>query len=196
MANNRYLAYIAWHVAEQVVAEWQQNPYAWDREVDIQSEIASRLVTAYRLIGYAHVVGNYPDPLKGYPKQNHSRVSCGPQVRYRYKDGKRYTCYPDIVVWADLEDPDKPPHWTVWPILWACELKYGGSQPRSWDIEKLRYLIAQGTVQYGCFISLKRRSSRDGKCLVWRRDGKRRLWYCSASLPGENRVSSIIDTVA
>jgi hypothetical protein len=92
-------------------------------------------------------------------------VSCEPRISYQFEDGKTYECLPDIVVWDDIADPDQPPDLephTNWPILWACEIKYGYKEPSDWDLKKLRYLVAQGTMQHGCWLKMSRTRAVSG----------------------------------
>ena len=43
MANYPTAVKVAWDVIHQFIADWQENPYQWWTELDIQVEIASRL---------------------------------------------------------------------------------------------------------------------------------------------------------
>lgn len=43
MATYPYLVQIAWDVVNQFVRDWQMNPYLWNKEIDVQMELAGRL---------------------------------------------------------------------------------------------------------------------------------------------------------
>ena len=194
--NGRYpkLVETAWDICEQLVADWQQNPYRWDSEADIQAALYSRLSTVCRLIGFGEVLGNYPDAVPGFEgRQVWSRVACEPAISYQYSDGKSYVCKPDLVLWDEIDDPDSPPDAEDqnWPVLWACELKYNGVDPTGWDLEKLNYLADQGVVRYGCWITFARTRARSGSGIDWRRDSAGgRIWVCDAFLPALRRPRS------
>ena len=126
MGRYPFLVELAWHVTEAFVADWQREPFLWDRERDIQVALASRLSTVLLSLGKGTVEGEYTGTgFKGI--QTYSRISCEPPLRISVR-GKTRICYPDVVLWDDLSDPHKPP--ADWPALWACEIKYGaGSRP-------------------------------------------------------------------
>ena len=48
---------IAWNTVTQFVRDWQESPYQWAREIDIQVELASRLKTLYRNTGFGTIDG-------------------------------------------------------------------------------------------------------------------------------------------
>lgn len=189
MAAYPYLVQMAWGVVEKFVKDWQAQPYRWDQEIDVQAEISSRLSTAYGIIGKDTVEGNYKGAVPGFEHdQTWNRVCCEQKVNYEDENGKRHHCFPDIIVWDDIDDPDSPPD--NWPVLWACEIKvnFGGEKGPdqvSWDIEKLTYLVERGIVQYACWLNLLRERDKSGDGVSWRKTIKKdkRLWECTARLP-------------
>lgn len=184
MANYPYRVLSAWYVVEQLARDWQADPYRWDREIDFQAELFSRLSQVYRLVGVGTVKAIYKketDPLEREPQ--YSRVACEPWIDYRSK-GRKYRAYPDIVVWDDIPDPTKPP--PIWPVLWACEIKYGSSSKDGAgpDLEKLGYLIRQRRIQYGCWLRLFFKRAREGDGLFWNKHAiGQKLWICDAYFP-------------
>ncbi len=178
------LVELAWDVCHQFLLEWQVNPYRWDQEIDVQAELASRLATLCRLTGQEYVIDNNQEAPRGFEgRQEYGRVACEPAVRYLYSDGREHTCYPDVVLWDDCNEPDRcRDHW---PVLWACEIKYHGRDPQGWDLEKLRYLVSRGTVvKYGCWIQMIRRRAKEGDGMRWERaDEAGRIWTIEAWLP-------------
>ncbi|MBI5253835.1 MAG: hypothetical protein HY930_05500 [Euryarchaeota archaeon] len=188
MAAYPYLVQIAWDVIEKFLKDWQCEPYRWSREIDIQTEISSRISSIYRNIGYDTVKGNYKGAVLGFEhNQIWNRVCCEPNISYVYKDRKKYFCYPDIVIWDDIENPDAPPDATGesnWPMLWVCEIKFEGEMEEDWDIEKMKYLLIQNDAKYACWLNLFRKRAETGNGITWEKSiGNERLWLCSAMLP-------------
>jgi len=114
---------IAWKVVEQLVQDWMRNPEYWNREIDLQAELVSRLNAVYRLIGFGEVVAD-PDNKRYW----YARAACEPHVTYQVNSGQFYRAHPDVVVWADLVNPAEIPE--QWPIQWVCEIKYLQPRPR------------------------------------------------------------------
>jgi len=189
MSYYPYLVQTGWNVVERFLLDWQRQPYRWEHEIDVNAEIFSRLSTIYRLIGKDTIVGNYPNAVLGFEhKQEWSRAACQPCVSYTYSDKSKCHCYPDIVIWDDIEDPNSPPdlHGDNWPILWACEIKYGQQTPSDWDLKKLRYLISQKHIKYGCWLKMSLVRADYGSGLEWDRDQEEaKLWICEARLPSQ-----------
>lgn len=184
MSAYPYMVELAWDVINKFIRDWQNNPYYWDRERDVQVELASRLRLAYQVIGSDVVEGKYID-LPGFDDiKKWSRVGCEPKIHYVYED-KRNFCFPDIVVWDDIEDPKSPPPPGKWPIILLCEIKYKDKEEKdSWDLEKMDYLIYQHNyAQYGCWLELLRKRADKGNGVVWDRKKDLRLWHCQAKLP-------------
>jgi hypothetical protein len=188
MAVYPYLVQIAWDTVEKFLRDWQYEPYRWSQEIDIQTEIASRICSVYRIIGYDTVMGNYSGAVSGFERnQKWNRVCCEPTIRYKYTDGKIYNCKPDIVVWDDIPDPDSPPDATEdsnWPMLWLCEIKFEGKKEENWDIEKMKYLLTQNDAKYACWLNLSRKRADTGNGIIWEKSiASERLWLCTAMLP-------------
>lgn len=182
--NYPYLVNSAWYVLEKLVRDWQKHPYRFDRERDVQVELASRLSTLFSLVDEDTVEGNYEDVIEGFQNnQLHSRIACEPYVPYTYKDGNDYGCYPDVVIWDEIEDPNSPPN-ENWPTLWACEIKYTTNEPGAWDIEKLEYLIEQKRIRFGGWLTMRFQRAKKGNGLLWKRNKLgSHLWTCEAFLP-------------
>ncbi|MFC1476706.1 hypothetical protein ACFL5S_01950, partial [Fibrobacterota bacterium] len=126
MAYYPYLVQIAWDVVSNFIFDFQSTPYKWSKEIDIHTELASRIQSVYNTIGRNSIIGNYKELEKNVVgNQIWSRVSCEPYISYVYNDGKSYYCYPDIVIWDRIKNPNLPPEYDKnnWPILWACEIK-------------------------------------------------------------------------
>ena len=131
MANYPYLVNIAWNTVDTFIEEWQHEPYRWDTEKDIQVELASRLSSVYKIIGYGTLMGNYPNAILGFESsQKGNRVGCEHTISYTYEN-KPKNCYPDIIVWDDIDNPNSPP--ADWPILWVCEIKHNRKKEDDWD---------------------------------------------------------------
>ena len=180
MASYPFLVQVAWSGLRATLAEWQKEPDRWLGERDIQVEIASRLSNIYKLVGKDSVESKQT-------QKRWSRVSCEPYVAYTYSDEKPYRCHPDIVVWDDWGKKNDPNYEAGenWPILWACELKYKVKRPGTWDKEKLSYLVSQGHIRYGCWVTISSAGSQSPTGIEWSKDDvhKIKLWHCDVSLP-------------
>lgn len=181
--NYPFLVSVARKTVEKLVDDWKETPYKWNRERDIQVELSSRLNQMFSIIGKDTLEGRYDSVKSGYKDRQHwARVCCEPHLKYIYKNGKKYSCYPDVVIWDDIPDPESPPD--DWPILWACEIKYTSSRPSSWDIEKLEYLIKQKRIKFGCWLTLRFETSEQRNSSDWKRNKLGpKLWTCEAYLP-------------
>jgi len=180
-----HLVDVAWDVVIGFLRDWHAEPYRWAQEIDVQVEIAGRLSTALRLLGRDIVVANYrTGAVQGFEtNQRWSRLTCEPAIRYTYTDGRTYTCKPDIVMWDDIPDANNPPdeHGGNFPILWACEVKYKCQEPSDWDLQKLRFLVRDGTMRFGCWIRMERARAVGGSGIDWKRDLEDgRVWLCDA----------------
>lgn len=185
MAQYPYLVQIAWQTVEQLVREWGTQPYFWEKEADIQSELRSRLQSIYALLGHGEVIATDPDPEDAVRKltYRYSRVCCEPSIKYKYSDRKFYYARPDIIIWDDLLDPASEPE--DWPILWACEIKYVNATASEWDVEKLGYLIDQGKIKFGCWLTFGLLDKLVEPDIEWdQRTHGMKLWVCKASAPG------------
>ncbi len=128
--------------------------------------------------------------------QSWSRVSCEPYVGYEF-NSEPHWCFPDIVIWADDRSRNKGPGGdtsTPWPIAWACELKYGSSNKGEWDVKKLRLLIEQGKIEYGCAINIHFETGADHVSVNWRKEivnqkRSRRLWVGNVAVPKKPEVA-------
>lgn len=187
MARNPVIVDIAWDVINKLIKDWQNTPYLWGKELDIQIELASRLQMILRDLGKGEVQANYSSAIKGYENQLWNRVNCEPGIKYTYSDGKAYTCHPDLIIWDDMLDKNAPPaDWSDWPILFALELKYFAKPSHdNWDIKKLKYLIDQGKIKYGCWLNIRRERSKKGNGIEWEQLQKN-LWSCNAYLPAND----------
>jgi len=190
MATYPFLVDLAWGVLNQFLKDWQSNPYAWGYEIDIQTELASRLQRVYQLVGRNSVRANYPNALLGLEgRQAWGRVCSQLPVRYHWK-GTRALCRPDIVVLDDIPDPDSPPDAReegTFPLLWVCEIKLnprpgGDDGPEDYDIRKMRDLLEQGRSQYACWLTMYVRRAESGGGIRWDKR-EERLWQCTAELP-------------
>jgi hypothetical protein len=187
MTNYPHLVNIAWGVVEKFLRDWRCEPYRWSREIDIQTEITHRISSVYKIIGSDTVLGNYDNAVVGFERnQRWNRVCCEPKISYTFSDGKRYFCYPDIVVWDEIKNPNSPPNPDVsnWPMLWVCEIKLDGKKERDWDVEKMGYLLSQGDARYGCWLNVFRKRAKTGNGILWDKSAKDgRIWICDVMLP-------------
>lgn len=181
----------AYNVLDEVFEQWQKEPYRWMYEADLQAEIGGRLNQIFTLQGLGNITGEYKWALGKDKEKKHiwNRVSYRPYVYYEYEKGKESYCFPDIVIWADK---GKIPKNQLWPILWACELKYGSSDDGSDDVVKLNKLITQGLIKFGCSVRIHYTTSSTSKAVNWRNikkddDGNpidgRYLWICDVNKP-------------
>jgi hypothetical protein len=181
MAHYPHLVQLAWDTVEKLVTDWTKNPHYWELEIDIQSELRSRLSMIYSLTGYGEV--EYKEEEKTELRTfRYSRVACEPSIKYVYSDGKEYYAKPDVVVFDKIPDPFKKPD--NWPILWACEIKYKSSEKPEWDAEKLGYLLDKQQVQYGCCLTFRIDKSLKEPSVSWEKDlHGTQLWKCTVSAP-------------
>lgn len=180
MANYPALVNTAWDVAHTLVADWTREPDRWFTEGDFQASLATRLTTAYDLIGRGRLVGRYPET------RVWSRVTCEPCIDYG-DEGVPGRCFPDVVVWDDIPNEHHPPDLNGgrWPILWTCEIKFNGkarysAENKGWDLRKMETLIERNLLRYGCWLNIRRYES---KGIAWHIEKDQRLWRCEASLP-------------
>jgi hypothetical protein len=131
--------------------------------------------------------------MKGFEHhQTWNRVSCKYKVDYQYKDGKKYHCFPDVIVWDEVKNPDSPPE-PNWPILWLCEIKTNSGKGvshgnKAWDVEKMEYIINQNYAQYGVWLNLFHRHAKKGNGITWQSLLKKsKLWVCTVELPVNKR---------
>ena len=157
MAAYPYMVQSALNVLYAVFDQWQREPYRWIQERDIQAEIGGRLNQIFTLQGIGSVKGVYGWVSPGFDKeQTWSRVSFEPYVAFVHK-GEQYRVRPDIVIWDDLKSNECPPKYDegeFWPILWACEIKYGSGDDGSWDVVKLSMLLDYKKIKFGCAIRI------------------------------------------
>jgi hypothetical protein len=184
MARYPHLVDVAWDVVEQLVKDWKANPHFWEREIDVQSELRSRLAMAYTLMGRGEVIGVKANA--GSAERvtyRFSRVACEPSLSVDGKNGQTSLVRPDVVVWGDPVDPMQ--HMgdddNSWPILWACEIKYLDPNPTGLDLEKLQSLIKSERIAYGCWLTLNfdRNAGQEAPVWVQRSEGAS-LWICNA----------------
>jgi hypothetical protein len=186
MASYPYMVQTAWYVLDHVFKEWQKQPYRWMRERDLQAEIGGRLNQIFFLQGFGSVEGEYKWAAPGFSThQIWSRVSYEPYIYYEYEEGKSTYCYPDIVIWKDSDTKELPPEGQLWPILWACELKYGSPDDGSDDTKKLVRLIQQQKIDFGCSVRVHFvRNEEVG--INWNHaESGRNLWVCDVTMPQE-----------
>ena len=134
MSGDYQLIGIARSIIEQFLREWQNEPYRWPKELNVQAELTSRLQTVFTLIGKGTLRGYYQWVVEGFEKrQVWSRVDAEHTIHSKSSDGSEYTCRPDIIIWDDIDDPDNPPDagGGQWPLLFACEIKYRYGDPLS-----------------------------------------------------------------
>jgi hypothetical protein len=188
MATYPYLVQIVWDTIEKFLGDWQREPYIWSNELAIQTELASRICSVYKIIGRDTVIGNYDFAVSGFEhNQKWNRVCCKPKIYYQHSDGETHYCFPDIAVWDDIPNPDLPPDATGnsnWPMLWLCEIKVDGKTEENWDIEKMKHLLTQNDVKYACWLDLFIKRTDKGSGIIWKKSmANERLWLCTAMLP-------------
>lgn len=165
MAERDFYIETALNTVNAVARKWQDNPFLWARERDIQAEIGGRLSQIFTLQGLGDVKGSYGHNMRDFEDtQTWSRVAFEPYVPYVYGEaGEATRCHPDVVIWDDLNDR-KPPNYQdyeTWPIAWACEIKYGSRDSGDWDRWKLRLLIEQERIAAGCTIQIHYNRTQD-----------------------------------
>jgi hypothetical protein len=178
--QRKELVDIAWGELERFIKEWQRAPFAWNKERDVQVELASRIKSAIEKRGKGSYKANYKcirDKVKGFDDgQEFSRLCCEPLVYYEYEKDKRDICYPDIVICDAPENPASPGE--PWrkkrnePIIWVCEIKYQREWKKPYspeekdvrDLEKIKCLFKQkedGT-EYACWLNMSRTRASSG----------------------------------
>jgi hypothetical protein len=185
MARYPHLVDMAWDIVEKLVVDWTKNPYYWEREIDIQAELRSRLAVAYSVLGKGDVMG-VKERASGKITYRYSRVACEPSISFIDKAGQIGRIVPDVVVWEELDDPTK--HMgdkdDTWPILWACEIKYLDPASTGWDLEKLEHLIDKGRIKYGCWLTFNFDKKISEAKFVWDKHSRgTNLWMCKVRAP-------------
>jgi hypothetical protein len=190
MATYPFLVEVAWEVLAQLIGDWQENPYRWSKEIDVQAELATRLDKVYRLLSRGTARANYKNAIAGFKgKQFWSRVCCEPTVQCQWK-GERVLCSPDVAVFDDIPDPNSPPDANEagrFPLLWACEIKLDArsdaQSPEGWsDLAKMTTLLKEDRARYACLVAMFRRRAGSGTGIQWDRK-EEKLWQCTAELP-------------
>ena len=191
MAAYPFMVQTALNVLTGVFEQWHEEPYRWMKERDLQSEIGGRLNQIFTLQGLGSIRGNYKWAAPGFGKeQTWSRVSYEPYVYYEYEEGKSSYCYPDIVIWDDLEKGQTPQEGQLWPILWACELKYGSLDDGSADVNKLKCLLKQEKIKFGCSVRIHYAKDPSGVGVKWSgTEHGRHLWICDIKVPETKKNS-------
>ena len=186
MAAYPFMIQTAWNVLRPVLDQWQNEPFRWARERGLQAEIGGRLNQVFSLQGLGTVTGSYGHLLPEYPEdiQSWARVAYEPRVPYKFNEGK-YNCFPDIVIWDDFDGIPDYLNDEIWPIAWACELKYGSNNYGEWDMEKLRLLIDQKKVTYGCSVNVQFSRTAKGIGVAWKTHEEfgHKLWQCLVQSP-------------
>ena len=176
--QKKELVNIACEQLEQFIKEWQVFPFVWNKERDVQVELASRIKSAFREHRNRYWA-NYKcirNKVDGFEHgQKFARVCCEPLIYYKNKEGRRKCCFPDIVICGAPGNPKNPAE--PWknkrnePIIWVCEIKY----QREWrkpysseeeavrDLEKIKSLLKQedGT-KYACLLIFSRTRAESG----------------------------------
>ena len=148
MANENEKMDLARRVVDQFILDWEQSPYHWQNEVDIQVEIASRLRIVFQNLGWGSVNGK----MEGWPDiEVWPRISCEPSIRLT--DGTGKYIQPDIVMWDDSPDSGRVVKETEWDLLWACELKSGDLSDPPTDIQKLIALKGSARMMRGDYLN-------------------------------------------
>jgi len=185
MATYPFMVQTAYNVLSSVFEQWHKQPYRWMKERDLQSEIGGRLMQIFTLQGLGDIQGIHKWKAPGFDdKQVWSRISYEPYVAYEYDNGKTSYCYPDIVIWDSREKNDVIPDGQLWPILWACELKYGSSDDGNYDVKKLTSLIDQGKIKFGCSVRVHFVKDPSGVGIKWKTSTHGHyLWECDVRMP-------------
>jgi len=149
--ENKIVSIIS-NVIEKFIRDWQESPFEYNTEIDIQAEIYSRIVKQLKLrkklileLQYDYIkLQTYKGKMLSY-----RRASCEYPVYYKNKRKKR--CYPDIIIYRDISNPPPDSKEGInCPMLLVCEIKYetesGGDfkiENRQADVKKLKYLLKQ-----------------------------------------------------
>ncbi|MFN0018579.1 MAG: hypothetical protein ACKVP0_09990 [Pirellulaceae bacterium] len=172
MVEHSYYDQLARDITDQLLREWQQEPFRWESEIDIQSELYGRLSADFQLVGKSIV--SYS------PSGKAARIAAEPTVYYEVADLGECRCKPDIVIRDDVVE--KPTDGGHWPLIWVCELKFDpiykadGPNP---DIPKVRALIQQKKTKYGCCVRLSHRPAPVGEEITWKQDEQNQFhWIC------------------
>lgn len=192
MASYPYLVQAAWYTLSAVLADWQKQPFRWERERDLQAEIGGRLNQVLSLQGLGSVTGPYGHGLADFPEeQTWARVAYEPCVAYDDPEtNKPSWCYPDIVLWDNVNSAPNNEARRVWPIAWACEIKYRSADAGEWDRRKLQLLRSQGRITFGCTVDVQLSRTTSGVGVEWNKiaDGHF-LWHCRVKAPAAVAIS-------
>jgi len=178
--GNKIVSIIS-NVIEKFIRDWQESPFEYNTEIDIQAEIYSRLVRQLKLnkelivkLKYDYIkLQTYKGKMLSY-----RRVSC--EYPTYYKSKRKKCCYPDIIIYRNAKNP--PPdnkEGINFPMLLVCEIKYetesGGDfkiENRQADVKKLKYLLKQrkdttinGT-EYALFLNFIRKTKISNKKFI------------------------------
>ena len=173
---------VAWKHVKGFIKDWQDSPFEWNTERDIQVEIASRIKSELKKHNMHTIMARYsykePEELEG--RQPYNRICCEQPVFIGENVKKRHCRRPDIVIFDDLRDPDNPPdikdrHLTRknCPILWVCEIKYKQewntkrhNEKSNKDLKTLEHLRRQKDTQYTCWLNISRERAKSGNGFV------------------------------
>ena len=173
---------------EAFIRDWQNSPYEWNTEIEIQAEIYARLVNMLKESLIQEAKYNVKDE-RFFKRQRYRRVCCEPPTNYRDKNGDLCYGFPDIVVYDDIPNPDSPPDFIGrmknWPMLWVCEIKYQNefygscsSENKKWDKEKMRYLMEYdgGKTKFACCLYFDRTIPNTTNSLIPTEEGNFRSY--------------------
>lgn len=171
--ENKIISIVS-NVIEKFIRDWQESPFEYNTEIDIQAEIYSRLVSQLKLHKELILELKYDSiKLQTYKgKMLYYRRAACEYPTYYYKNKKKEHCYPDIIIYRDISNlpPDNKKEINC-PMLLVCEIKYetesGGdfkTEKRRSDVKKLKYLLKQrkepaihGT-EYALFLNFIRKT--------------------------------------
>lgn len=149
MFSDEQMVILAEEVLKQIIRDWATNPERWEREIDLQCELRSRLMSVFSLLGCGYISEDMTRQDKTRLTLSNARVACEPVIA-----GVTGANSPDVVIW-DAVEGKCPPQKGIWPILWACEIKLSSKKTGALaDVTKLEHLLDgyDQILKYGCAV--------------------------------------------
>ncbi|MBA4387009.1 MAG: hypothetical protein C0404_03450 [Verrucomicrobia bacterium] len=126
-------------VVSGFMTDFRKAPLLWAQEIDLQASLATKIRASIETLeqgDFFSVHAPHSHFAKGKKPLYFCRTVCEPYVSIASEPAPMH---PDIVVWDDGNDNGGIClNSGLWPILWACEIKYSYARPGERNDDRLR----------------------------------------------------------